>query len=824
MQTRHHILVFGLFFLASTPLPAAPTREEVIFQKALTLEPVGRAGRNTVFTDEIEFQIVNGTWHAPHAGDQVGLPAGRLQTWTNATANAEGWFEGPALRGGYAFVAYESATPQIMVLEAAGHSSVYVNGELRAGDVYQTGYVRLPVALRAGVNEFLFAGGRGRLRAKLVPPPSPVFLNLGDPTFPDLIVGEKTDAWGAVVVVNATTNWLSKHDFVAKLAGRVTRCEVPSVPPLGVRKVPFHFVAPAPKTNGMAVVELALVPAGKSVPHAVTSSRIELRVRRPEQTHKRTFISETDGSVQYFAVNPASGSFTSGERPALFLSLHGASVEALGQAEAYAPKRWGTLVAPTNRRPYGFDWEEWGRLDALEVLALATARYQPDPLRMYLTGHSMGGHGTWNIGANFPDRFAAIAPSAGWISFWSYAGTDRFTNATPVQQMLRRANAPGDTLGLSTNYLSLGVYTLHGDADDNVPVSEARTMRTNLAGFHHDFDGHEQPGAGHWWGNSDEPGAACVDWPPLFDFFARHRRPAAESVRRVNFTTMNPGVSARSQWLEIAQQERSLIASRAAIQLDPLRQRFTGTTENVARLAFDVPTLIEKQPVVFELDGQKLTNAPTPRVWLVRHDGRWETSAAPSAGEKTPQRSGPFKDAFRHRVVFVFGTQGTAEENAWAMAKARYDAEAFWYRGNGSIEVLADSQFDPRSDRDRGVILYGHREMNAAWLALLADSPVQVDRSGVTLGTRTILGGDVACLFLRPRPGSAVACVGVVAGSGLAGLRVTNRLPYFLAGTGYPDCLVVGAETLRQGTDGIRVAGFFGNDWSVTRGDFAWRE
>lgn len=804
----------------AVPLLARPDGE-IVFRDALTIEPVGRAGRNTLFTDEIEFQIVNGNWRAPKAGEAVASPDGSTQTWTNSVANADGWFEGPAMRGGHAFVTYESAAPRIMILEAAGHNSVYVNGEPRAGDLYQYGYVRLPVALRAGTNELLFNAGRGRLRAKLVPPPSPVFFNLGDPTLPDLVVGERTDTWGAVVVVNATTNWLAKHDLVAKLAGHDTRTEVPGIPPLGMRKVGFRLSAAAPKTNGTAAVELALVPAGQSPRRAITSAHIELRVRQPEQTQKRTFISETDGSVQYFAVNPASGP---SQGAALFLSLHGASVEALGQAESYAPKRWGTLVAPTNRRPYGFDWEEWGRLDALEVLDLATRRYQPDPARIYLTGHSMGGHGTWNLGANFPDRFAAIAPSAGWISFWSYAGTDRFTNATPTQQMLRRAAAPSDTLGLSSNYLSLGVYIIHGDADDNVPVTEARTMRTNLATFHRDYDWHEQPGAGHWWGNSDEPGAACVDWPPLFDFFARHRRPAADGVRRVNFTTMNPAVSSRSQWLEIAQQQHPLIASRAVVQYDPLRQRFTGTTENVARLALEVPLLADQRPVLLDLDGQKLTNAPARQVWLARRDGHWEPSAAPAAAEKNPRRGGPFKDAFRHRLVFVFGTHGTAAENAWAFTKARFDAESFWYRGNGSIEVVADSQFDPTHDRDRGVILYGHREMNSAWPALLGDSPVQVDRGGVTVGPRRIKGSDLACLFLRPRPGSEIACVGVVAGSGLDGLRVTNRLPYFLAGTGYPDCLVLGAETFRRGTDGIRAAGFFGNDWSVPGGDFAWRE
>ena len=55
-------------------------------------------------------------------------------------------------------------------------------------------------------------------------------------------------------------------------------------------------------------------------------------------------------------------------------------------------------------------------MDALEVLNLAQADLRTDRRRTYLTGHSMGGHGTWIVGVTFPDRFAAIAPSAGWIS------------------------------------------------------------------------------------------------------------------------------------------------------------------------------------------------------------------------------------------------------------------------------------------------------------------------------------------------------------------------------------------------------------------------
>ena len=47
-----------------------------------------------------------------------------------------------------------------------------------------------------------------------------------------------------------------------------------------------------------------------------------------------------------------------------------AAVEAINQASSYEPKTWANIVCPTNRRPYGYDWEDWGRLDALEVLAI----------------------------------------------------------------------------------------------------------------------------------------------------------------------------------------------------------------------------------------------------------------------------------------------------------------------------------------------------------------------------------------------------------------------------------------------------------------------
>ena len=262
------------------------------------------------------------------------------------------------------------------------------------------------------------------------------------------------------------------------------------------------------------------------------------------------------------------------------------------------------VVAPTNRRPYGFDWEDWGRLDAIEVLELAQRTLETDPQQTYLTGHSMGGHGTWHLGVTYPDRFAAIAPSAGWISMWSYAGARRTAPASPIERIDEPALGSSDTLALSQNLTRLGVYILHGDADDNVPVGQARRMRQALGEFHPDFAYHEQPGAGHWWGN------ACVDWPPLIAFLSDHRIPAVDQVRKIDFITASPAVSSRAHWLAIESQIKALLPSKVHLELNPERRRFSGTTENVSRLALDIgralPDAKVTGPILIELDGQAL--------------------------------------------------------------------------------------------------------------------------------------------------------------------------------------------------------------------------
>ena len=137
---------------------------------------------------------------------------------------------------------------------------------------------------------------------------------------------------------------------------------------------------------------------------------------------------------------------------------------------------------------------------------------------------------------------------------------------------------------------------------------------------------------------------------------------------------------------------------------------------------------------------------------------------------------------------------------------------------------MPDHAFKPDAELDRNVILYGSADTNRAWKSLLGDSPVQVHRGRVVVGDRVERGTDLACLFIRPRPGSDRACVGAICGTGITGMRLTNRLPIFLSGVGYPDCVILDSTMPEKGAGGVRAAGFFGIDWSVTAGEFKWRE
>ncbi|GDY13698.1 hypothetical protein LBMAG53_25760 [Planctomycetota bacterium] len=109
-------------------------------------------------------------------------------------------------------------------------------------------------------------------------------------------------------------------------------------------------------------------------------------------------------------------------------------------------------------------------LDALLDRLLQLDRLDAD--RVYLMGHSMGGHGTWEWAATSPMRFAAIAPLCGQgqldalarlagLPVWATTGADDQT-VPPLTVLLSAAAVPGARVSVVAAGHSLPAFDLTG--------------------------------------------------------------------------------------------------------------------------------------------------------------------------------------------------------------------------------------------------------------------------------------------------------------------------------------------------------------------------
>lgn len=786
--------------------------------------PAGaRGGRTPIRTDLLERQLVLGPWKTPKNGDH--LEGDEKKKWQAVDAAEDGSIRHPGLAGGYALWTFESPKSELMILEAKGHGMVYVNGSPRPGDPYGYGFLGLPVAIRKGVNEFLFFGGRGAISASLRKPKGAIELSTDDATLPDLVAKTPGKYWGAVVVRNASDTPLGGLTIKSSIAGKETVSSCPTILPLGIYKVPFEFAI-----DSLAKGETKLQVSAQLTSTTAATHSYPLAVKDEAATRKVTFLSRLDGSVQYYGLVPALAGKESAamipakkdpidkeppaEKPGLVLSLHGASVEAFGQAACYAPKTWAHVVAPTNRRPYGFDWEDWGRMDAIEVLDLGQKSLGTDPAKTWLTGHSMGGHGTWHLGVTYPDRFAAVAPSAGWVSMFSYAGARKPETKTAIGRMLARATNPGDTVGLITNLATRGVFILHGDADDNVPVSQARSMRLQLASFHPDLAYYEKKGAGHWWGNE------CVDWPALMRFLQDRKRPDPLIASEIEFKTFHPGISSKMAWLELCSQKEWGELSEVKFKRDLIRGTISGTTKNADRIRLFAMGWPTDAKIRWMIDGQEgeteRWNASGALDFEYR-DKKWTLAEKPEmTAIKTPQAAGPLKEAFSRRFAIIVGTSGTPDETQANLDKARFDQETFYYRGNGAIEVITDLEYERNAERFRGrnLVLVGNRDNNKSWKALAEPGPIQMAHGQIDLPEgKRLEGEELAAVIVRPKKGEPDGQIVLMGATGPKGMKLLQRLSLWVSGSSFPDFLIMEPSLLKEGMPGIIGAGYFDSHW-----------
>jgi predicted peptidase len=117
------------------------------------------------------------------------------------------------------------------------------------------------------------------------------------------------------------------------------------------------------------------------------------------------------------------------------------------------------------------------------------ARYNVDTERIYLTGLSMGGYGSWALAAEYPERFAAVAPICG--------GGNRI-------MAFRLKDVP--------------VWAFHGAKDNVVPLKQSEEMVNAIKARGGDAKLTVYPDAGH------DSWTETYNNKELYDWFLKHRK------------------------------------------------------------------------------------------------------------------------------------------------------------------------------------------------------------------------------------------------------------------------------------------------------------
>ena len=198
----------------------------------------------------------------------------------------------------------------------------------------------------------------------------------------------------------------------------------------------------------------------------------------------------------------------------LVIGLHGASGsentwldrrrrgETENLSKRLSQERGYLLVAPSGRGPFT-GYRGIGGQDVMDVLDRVLSIYNIDPERVYLTGHSMGGGGTWILGLRHAEKFAAIAP---------IAASGRWVRSRHVKP-----------------HADLPVLFSQG-AKDMVALAEpARRTAKLLAKYMKNFTYNETPDDTHntiWF----------TALPSIFDFFDAHSGASAPTPSKATTT------------------------------------------------------------------------------------------------------------------------------------------------------------------------------------------------------------------------------------------------------------------------------------------------
>ena len=222
-------------------------------------------------------------------------------------------------------------------------------------------------------------------------------------------------------------------------------------------------------------------------------------------------------AYQYQVFVPAS--YTATQRWPVILFLHGAGERGedglrqtqvgLGAALRLNAARFPAIIV-FPQAPAESSWTGVPAQMAMRALEETSREFRTDSDRVYLTGLSLGGNGTWYLAYRYPSRFAAIVPICGFVTLFR-PGLSSFTPVVPAD-----SGAPFDALARQLRRVP--TWIVHGEVDDVVPTEQSRQAAAALKAAGAPVQYLEVAGTGHNAWDAAYGSPSLVGW-----LFAQHR-------------------------------------------------------------------------------------------------------------------------------------------------------------------------------------------------------------------------------------------------------------------------------------------------------------
>jgi hypothetical protein len=426
-------------------------------------------------------------------------------------------------------------------------------------------------------------------------------------------------------------------------------------------------------------------------------------------------LSKVDGTGQPFFIQIPEGYAPRKSYP-LDVFLHGASGSHLNLGETEVP---GIRLNVLARSSFG-GYRGLAEVDVLEAIAYVRAHWNIDPDRIHLSGGSMGGGGTFTLGARHPDLFASARPFCG------------YGLQIPVG-----------------NLLHVPVCAVHSRDDWMVPIMQSRGATRALTELGGAAIQHETDGVGH------NPGA----WKEGSEFAHRwaagHTRP--REVRRVHYAATDE-LARKAYWAEVVEWGPESRPATIDARLDPDNTLYLSL-DNVNIARFDIAAAPADAKTTLTVVVDRTVSAslasPLPHELLVsRAGGGWTVSPTALAPPAVRRHFPGGATAMFHGepLLVVWGTRGGEEavrrmrEAAGSARKSTgpswpkispYRPPAFIFNDTrntyyGQLPGKPDIEVTRTDMETHNLLLIGTAEQNSV-VAKLADRlPVRAEGGRVT--------------------------------------------------------------------------------------------